>query len=178
MLSGLYGYRSLVAASEKQYRTAIQSGMTGFKYTRQLLALDADDPRALIGKGVFYYMMGSVPRELKWMTNMAGLSGNKEEGFKALEQAAGSQSYISNDAKMILAYLYERENRNEMAVSKLRELSRRYPQNIIFKYNLARLLEKCDQPSEAKARYQEVLALKNNELQTLREKSRLRLQKL
>jgi predicted Zn-dependent protease len=65
-----------------------------------------------------------------------------------------------------------------MAVSKLRELSRRYPQNIIFKYNLARLLEKCDQPSEAKARYQEVLALKNNELQTLREKSRLRLQKL
>lgn len=178
MLSGLYGYQSLVAANESRYRTAIESGMTGFRYTRQLLALDADDPRALIGKGVFYYMMGNVPSQLRWMTNMAGLAGNKQQGFDALRQAAESQSYVSNDAKMILAYLYEREDQNEKALQNLRELSRKYPQNIIFQYNMARLLEKCHQPAEAKAKYKEIVSLKSRELQSLKEKSLQRYKKL
>jgi len=178
LLSGLYGYRSLIAASEKQYRTAIQSGMTGFKYTRQLLALHVADSRALIGKGIFFYMMGSIPRELKWMTNMAGLSANKQEGLNLLILAAESRSYVSNDAKMILAYLYEKENRNEKALHQLQKLSKSYPQNIIFQYNLARLLEKCNQLTEAKAKYKEVASLKGDELQILKEKSRKRIRNL
>ncbi|HKK45236.1 MAG TPA: tetratricopeptide repeat protein [Balneolaceae bacterium] len=178
MLSGLYGYRSLIAANESQYRTAIQSGVTGFKYTRQLLALDADDPRALIGKGVFYYMMGSVPPELRWMTNMAGLSGSKRQGFNALERAAESKSYVSNDAKMILSYLYEREGQYEKSLQNLRELGQRYPQNIIFQFNLARMLEKCNKIAEAKAKYKTVASLKNDELEVLKEKSRKRYKKL
>lgn len=178
MLSGLYGYRSLVAASEKEYRTAIQSGITGFQYTRQLLSLDDDDPKALIGKGMFYYMIGSVPSELKWMTNMAGLSGNMQEGFDALEQAANTESYVSNDAKMILAYLYERENNEQKALSHLKDLVEKYPENIIFQYNLARLHEKCTQIAEARAKFEHVLSMKAVGLQTFKEKSRERLQDL
>lgn len=178
MLSGLYGYRSLVAASEKRYRTAIESGMTGFQYTRQLLSLDADDPKALIGKGMFYYMVGSVPSELKWVTNMVGMSGNKAEGFKALKQAATSDSYVSNDAKMILAYLYERENQEQKAIAQLQDLASKYPENIIFQYNLARIHEKCSNLSQARAKYEHVLSMKVDDLQELKEKSRVRLQNL
>lgn len=178
MLSGLYGYQSLVAASEKQYKTAIESGMTGFKYTRQLLALDADDPKALIGKGMFYYMIGSVPNGLKWVTNMVGMSGNMQEGFNALEKAARSDSYVSNDAKMILAYLYEREKKYQQSLGHLKDLAQQYPENIIFQYNQARLLEKCNQPFEAEEKYEQVLAMKANDLQALKEKSRMRLRKL
>lgn len=178
MLSGLYGYQSLVAASEKRYKTAIQSGMTGFKYTRQLLSLDADDPKALIGKGMFYYMVGSVPSGLQWVTNMAGMSGDMQEGFKALEQAARSDSYVSNDAKMILAYLYEREEKYQQSLKHLKDLTQRYPENIIFQYNQARLLEKCQQLVEARQKYEQVLTMEVNDLQLLKEKSRNRLQKL
>ena len=178
MLSGLYGYQSLVAASEERYRTAIQSGMTGFKYTRQLLSLDADDPKALIGKGMFYYMVGSVPSGLQWVTNMVGMSGDMQEGFRALEQAAQSDSYVSNDAKMILAYLYEREKKYQKSLMHLKELTQRYPENVIFQYNQARLLEQCQQPKEARQKYQQVLTMEVNDLQLLKEKSRQRLQKL
>lgn len=178
MLSGLYGYRSLVAASEKRYKTAIQSGMTGFTYTRQLLSLDAKDPKALIGKGVFYYMTGSVPYGLQWVTNMAGMSGDKKEGFKALEQAAQADSYVSNDAKMILAYLYEREGMHQKALANLKELTLRYPENIIFQYNQARLLEKCAQPTQARQKYQLVLTMDVKELQSLKTQSRNRLKQL
>ena len=178
MLSGLYGYQSLVAASEKRYRTAIQSGMTGFKYTRQLLSLDADDPKALIGKGMFYYMVGSVPNGLKWVTNMAGMSGDMQEGFRALEKAAESDSYVSNDAKMILSYLYEREKKYKKALQHIKDLTHQYPENIIFQYNQARLLEKSEQLSEARDKYQQVLTMEAGDLQSLKEASRNRLQKM
>ena len=178
MLSGLYGYQSLVAANESRYKTAIQSGMTGFKYTRQLLSLDADDPKALIGKGMFYYMVGSVPNGLQWVTNMIGMSADTEEGFKALKKAARSNSYVSNDAKMILAYLYEREDEYEKARSYLEDLAQKYPENVIFQYNLGRMYEKCGQPTKAKTKYQKVLAMQTTDLQLLREQSQTRLQQL
>ncbi len=178
MLSGLYGYQSLVAASEKQYRTAIQSGMTGFKYTRQLLSLDADDPKALIGKGTFYYMVGSVPNGLKWVTNMVGMSGDMQEGFKALEQAANSDTYVSNDAKMILTYLYKREKQYEKALGHIKDLTHRYPENIIFQYNYAQLLEKCEQVPAARKKYEHVLTMKTDVLPSLKEKSRSRIQNM
>jgi len=178
MLSGLYGYRSLVAAAEKNYKEALQSGMTGFKYTRQLLALDADDPKALIGKGMFYYMVGSVPNGLKWATNMIGMSADMQEGFDVLEQAAQSDSYVRNDAQMILAYLYEREQQHDKALKHLETLSTRYPGNIIFQYNRARLLEKTNQLDRAREKYQMVTIMDTNVLDILKEKSKERLQKL
>lgn len=178
MLSGLYGYQSLVAASEKQYRTAIRSGMSGYKYTRQLLALDADDPKALIGKGMFYYMMGSVPDGLKWVTNIVGMSADMQEGFEALEKAAESDSYVSNDAKMILAYLYKREKKYREALDHLKDLRDRYPENIIFQFNLAQLHEKCQEHSAAREIYRQVLTMKTDSLQALKTKSKARLQSL
>lgn len=178
MLSGLYGYQSLVSAAEENYRKALQGGMTGFKYTRQLLSINDDDPKALIGKGIFYYMVGSVPNGLKWVTNIVGMSADMEEGFKVLEQAASSDSYVSNDAKMILAYLYEREEKYARSLAHLEELCERYPENIIFQYNRARLLEKNGQPTLARENYQQVAKMDTNTLQILQQKSEERLQKL
>ncbi|NIU02281.1 MAG: DUF3808 domain-containing protein, partial [Nitrosopumilaceae archaeon] len=178
MLSGLYGYRSLVSAAEKNYKEALQSGMEGFTYTRQLLALDANDPKALIGKGMFYYMVGSVPNGLKWVTNMIGMSADMQEGFDSLEKAAQSESYVRNDAQMILAYLYEREEQNKKALNHLEELCSRYPENIIFQYNRARLLEKTNQIALARKKYEMIITMDTNALGILKQKSERRLQRL
>lgn len=178
MLSGLYGYRSLVAASEKNYQTALQSGITGFRYTRQLLALDNDDPKALIGKGIFYYMAGTVPKELRWATNMMGIKGDKEEGLKILEKAATSDSYVSNDAKMILSYLYKNENRYAKALNHIEDLCEKYPNNIIFQFNYAEILEKTNRQQEAKEAYKTVVQLSNSHLYTLKEQSRIKIRNL
>lgn len=178
MLSGLYGYRSLIAASEENYKTAVSSGLDGFKYTRILLSLDSSDPKALIGKGMFYYMMGTVPSSLRWVTNMAGVSGNMEEGFRALESAARSDSYVRNDAKMILAYLYERENNLSKSLEHLQDLSEDYPKNIIFQYNLGRVLERTGKEAMAEKRYQLVVDMDTYYLKSLQSKSEERLEVL
>lgn len=178
LLSGLYGYRSLVAADQKEYRTAIRSGMTGFTYTRQLLSLNTNDPNALLGRGVFDYMTGSVPRELRWMTNMFGLSGSKEEGFNRLEEAAASKSYVSNDARMFLCYLYDRDGRYHDALRVSKTLADDFPDNAIFRYYYAHSLEKTGDVAGAIDSYKMVLDMQNPELESLREKANDRIVEL
>lgn len=178
LLSGLHGYRSLVAAGEKDYRIAIQDGMDGFSFTRQLLQLDSDDPRALIGKGLYYYMAGTVPGNLRWVANLAGFTGNREEGLEMLEQSAASESYVSNDARMILAYLYKKEEQWERALYHIRRLCEKYPSNTVFRFNYAEILEQSDRKSDAMEVYREVVNQRNPDLRPLVEASRARLHKL
>lgn len=172
MLSGLHGYRSLVAAGEKQYRVAIRSGMTGFSYTRRLLAINNDRPDAKIGRGMFYYMIGSVPRELRWMTNMFGLRGDIEMGLNEIKAAAVSDTYVSTDAKMILAYLYNKEERFEEALEYISDLVNIFPENSIFHYNKAQIFEELNNSSGAAVSYAMVVELNNPNLPNLTTKSR------
>lgn len=178
LLSGLYGYRGLVAAGEQEYQTAIRSGLTGYRYTRQLLSLDSDNPNALIGKGLLHYMLGSMPPGVRWMSNLAGMKGDTRQGLNELKQAAGANTYVSTDARMILTYLYNRADKPEKALPYIRQLVEQYPQNSIFKYNYAQTLEKLHRPSKAETAYRDVIRLANPELSTLTLESRSRLRAL
>ena len=178
LLSGLHGYRSLVAAGESNYRVAIRSGMTGFSYTRKLLSLDTDRPDARIGRGMFYYMLGSVPSELKWATNIAGLKGDMEQGFEELKIAAESDSYVSNDATMLLMYLYNKEERYEEALSYAEKLTERLPKNIIFKFKKAEILENSGNKDQARELFAEIAESNHNRLATLIQKSKVKVEQL
>lgn len=178
MLSGLHGYRSLVAAGEKNYRVAVRSGMTGFNFTRQLLSLDSDRADARIGRGMFYYMVGSIPREMKWATNMVGLRGDMEQGFEELKKASESDSYISNDAKLMLMFLYDREQKYDEALVYAQKLTEKFPKNVIFKYKKAAILEKDDRQEAAKDVYKEIIELNNPVLTRITEKSRDKVKEL
>ncbi len=175
MMGGLYGYRGLVAASERQYRTAVRSGTSGFSYTRKLMGMSTDNPDVLIGQGVFHYMMGTIPREARWLTSMVGLSGNRDTGVKMLEEAATMDSHTSTDARMILAYLYHQEERYEEALRVAAHLVDDWPENVIFRYFLARSLEKSGHESDAVEHYRIVVDRNHPDLTALREKGQERL---
>ncbi|MGF1671334.1 MAG: tetratricopeptide repeat protein [Balneolaceae bacterium] len=178
ILSGLYGYRSLVAAGEKEYRQAISSAINGFSYTRKLLALNESRPDARVGRGMFYYMTGNIPRELRWMTNAIGIRGNTAMGLEELEKASQSDSYIRFEAKMILAYLYNREGKFEKSLHYLDLLLEDYPTNSIFHFFRAEVLERLEEHGKAHIAYITVLKLDNSHFETLIEISKERINKL
>jgi len=178
LLSGLHGYRSLVAAGESNYRVAIRSGMTGFNFTRQLLSIDSDRPDARIGRGMFYYMVGSIPKEMKWAANMFGLRADMEQGFEELKIASQSDSYISNDAKLMLMYLYDREGNYDEALVYAVKLTQKFPENVIFKYKLGEILEKKGEMELAKQTFQDIIYMDNPVLTSITEKSRKKVSKL
>ncbi len=178
MMSGLFGYRSLVAANEGRYSQAMRSGIDGYSYTRQIMTMDTDNPNALIGQGVFQYMVGSVPSSLRWMASVAGVSGSVEEGFRLLELATATDSHVSIDAAMILSYLLIRESRYERAVEILSDLSDEFPDNMIFRFHLALALDKKGDELGALAAYRSVVNQSKQELPRLIEQSKDRLQVL
>lgn len=161
MLSGLYGYRGLVAAGQDRHQIAIRSGLRGFQYTRKLLSLDSDRPDARIGKGMFYYMVGSVPDGMKWAVNMLGYSADKETGFNELKAAAQSDSYIRNDALMMLMYLYHKEENLDQALYYAEKLTDSLPENLIFRYKKAKILEEMGRLDEAITIYNDVSSSNN-----------------
>lgn len=169
MLSGLYGYRGLVAAGQDRHQIAIRSGLRGFQFTRKLLSLDSDRPDARIGKGMFYYMVGSVPDGMKWAVNMLGYSAEKETGFNELKAAAQSDSYIRNDALMMLMYLYHKEENLDQALYYAEKLTNSLPENLIFRYKKAKILEQMGRIDEAISIYNDVSSSNNLSFADLRD---------
>tara|TARA_R100001143_G_C3361367_1_gene137117 strand:- start:56560 stop:57486 length:927 start_codon:yes stop_codon:yes gene_type:complete len=167
LLSGLHGYRGLVAADQDRHRIALSSGLTGFKYTRQLLSLGGERPDARIGRGMFYYMIGSIPSGMRWASNMIGLRASIEDGFEELKIAAKSDSYISNDAKMMLMYLYEKEESYEESLIYALQLTEKLPDNVIFLYKKAGLHEQLNNMDDALDVYKEIIRKKNPRLESV-----------
>lgn len=178
MLSGLHGYRGLVAAGQNLHRVALNSGLTGFNYTRKLLSMASDRPDARIGRGMFYYMVGSIPSGMRWATNMVGLRADIEDGFFELKQAAQSESYISNDAKMMLMYLYNKEERYEDALEYALLLTEVLPDNVIFLYKKAEIYEKLNNNQYAADVYRLIIGKNNHYLQSITDKSSERLKEI
>lgn len=178
MLSGLHGYRSLVAAGESNYRVALQSGLNGFNYTRQLLRIDSDRPDARIGRGMFYYMVGTIPSGMRWASNMAGIRGDMEQGFDELKKAAESESYVRHDAMMLLMYLYDREERYDEAITYAEKLTAELPENVIFRYKMAEIYENAGNKEKAASLYAKVVKQDHTRLNEITERSRARLEQL
>ncbi len=178
LLSGLHSYRGLIAADQKNHRVALSSGLTGFNYTRKLLSIDTDRADARIGRGMFYYMVGSIPSGMKWAANIVGLSADIQDGFYELKKAAESDTYIRNDALMMLMYLYTREGQYVKALHYAEQLTAKLPNNVIFLCKKAEIYEELDDREQAISTYKEVVALNNNQLQRVTDISRERIKKL
>lgn len=178
MMGGLYGYRGLVAAGERQYRTAVRSGSSGYSYTRKLMQMSSDNPDALIGQGVFHYMVGTVPGEVRWLVNMIGLRGNKDTGFEKLEEAAQTETHTSSDARMILTYIYHEEEKFGDALRIVEPLVEQWPENIIFRYYYAMSLEKTGNKEDAREQYRTILENDHPELSVIRTKGEERLREI
>lgn len=177
-LSGLHGYRALVAADQEEYSIAIKSGLTGFNYTRKILSMNDDNPDAKIGRGIYYYMTGSIPSQVKWMAGALGFDGDKQWGFDELEIAAQSNSRVSIDANLILSYLYLKENRPDLALQSANRLVEKYHTNCIFRFYQARAYEDLGNWESALGAYQQVILMNDTQLAALTSDAQKRLEQL
>lgn len=175
LLSGLHGYRGLVAADQNNHRVALSSGLTGFNFTRKLLSMDTERADARIGRGMFYYMVGSIPSGMRWAANIVGLKADVEDGFNELKIAAESDNYISNDALMMLMYLYHKENNLDQAIIYAEKLTDELPENIIFLYKKAEIYEDNGDINKAINTYSNIIEMDNSDVRGVTVKSKERL---
>jgi hypothetical protein len=109
------------------------------KYAKRLLAIAPEGADAYLTLGTANYIIGSLPGFKKFLLGFAGIHGDKKEGIKQLEIAAGSGHYLRPFAKIMLALAALREKKPEVARAQLNELVAEFPGNPLFAGELAKL---------------------------------------
>ena len=83
--------------------------------------------------------MGSLPFFLRWFIHIDGVDPSKEAGAKKLELVVQSGRYLKPFAKILLAVYYLREKQPARSADFLRELTRDFPENPLYRRELAKL---------------------------------------
>jgi hypothetical protein len=124
---------------KRSYRDALSDTTKGRKFHERITAIDPDFADALLVQGVHEYVVGSMPRGVRWFSFLVGLHGDKAKGIEMLRKVELFGIRTRLDAEILLAATYRREKRFAEAIPLLSVLSDRFPRNFILKFELVQI---------------------------------------
>jgi hypothetical protein len=123
---------------EKKQFGSLSPAKRSNTYAQRLLQVDPAFADAYVTAGLSEYLIGSLPFFIRWFVHFDGVSGSKERGVEQLQRAAREGRYLRSFAKILLGLIYLREKKPAQTRQLLAELVREYPQNTLFRKELAR----------------------------------------
>jgi hypothetical protein len=130
------------ALIEKKQISSLSLVKKGAGYAQRLLKLNSSFYDAYLTTGMTEYVIGSLPFFVRWFVKVENISGSKEQGIQTVEIVARKGHYLKPFAKILLAMAHLREKRPRAAEVILAELCNDYPENPLFKKELAQLTVK------------------------------------
>jgi hypothetical protein len=138
--TGVLGdYTALV---EKKQISSLSLVKRSTAYAQRLLRLNPQFYDAYLTTGTTEYLIGSLPFFVRWFVKVDNISGNKDVGMKTVQLVANQGHYLKPFAKILLAIANLREKKPRQSEKLLVELSREFPENPLFKKELAQLSPK------------------------------------
>ena len=123
----------------KEYMPALHEATEAYRCHSQLLNLDPKYVDAYLIVGMNNYIVGSLPWYIKVLAALTGRHGDRAEGLQQVKRVTEGGHYAREDAKLMLAVLYEREKMYAQALTLYREMGRSYPRNYLLQYEAAAL---------------------------------------
>jgi len=106
---------------------------------QQLLAAHPQLYDAYLALGVENYLLSLKPAPVRWALHFYGVETNKERGIRDLEVTAEKGHYLQPYARLLLAVAALRDHQQERARALLQGLAQEFPQNDLYRRELARL---------------------------------------
>jgi predicted Zn-dependent protease len=128
-----------MAFVEKKQFSSLSVAKRSNGYAQQLLKLDPKFYDAYLTAGISEYMIGSLPFFIKWFVHFDNVAGSKEQGVERLKLVARDGHYFKPFSKIMLSIIALREKRPQEAQQWLTELARDYPENRLFRKELAKV---------------------------------------
>ncbi|MEE8201454.1 MAG: tetratricopeptide repeat protein [Candidatus Acidoferrales bacterium] len=123
---------------EGKYFRGLRYGKKAYKYHKKLHELHPDLYDTGVVLGTHNYVLGSLPRVMRFFLFFVGARGNRERGLRHLQEAAESGTFLRTYARVLLAVAWIREEKPEEAQRVLEALRSDYPRNPLFLFELAR----------------------------------------
>jgi hypothetical protein len=109
------------------------------KYAKQALALNPTLYDANLAVGVENYMLSLKAAPIRWILGMTGAGTNKDEGVRLLKLTAERGHYLAPFARLMLAVGELRDGHTQQGKAILVGLSEQFPQNTLYRRQIARL---------------------------------------
>jgi tetratricopeptide (TPR) repeat protein len=145
-------------ALRKEYMPALHEATEAYKYHRDLLKLNPQYVDAYLIVGMNNYVVGSLPWYIKVLAALTGRHGNRAEGLQQVKRAEQEGQYARDDARLMLAVLYQREKRYAEALALYQEMARSYPRNYLLQYEVGALFGLLNDWRSAALIYDSMLA--------------------
>lgn len=128
-----------MALVEKRQFSSLSPARRSNNYAQRLLRLDPKYYDAYLTTGFSEYIIGSLPFIIRWFVHFDNVSGSKERGVENVRLVAREGHYFKPFAKILLGIAALRDKRPLEARDLLADLARDYPDNPLFRKELAKV---------------------------------------
>ena len=128
-----------MAFIEKRQFRSLSPAERSNSYAQRLLRLDPHFYDAYLTAGLSEYLVGSLPFFVRWFVHFENVDGSKQRGVQNLERVARDGHYLKPFAKILLGIIDLREKKFREAQKLLMSLAHDYPENPLFRKELAKL---------------------------------------
>jgi tetratricopeptide (TPR) repeat protein len=123
----------------KAWSDALSGTGKARKYHERVTELDPEFADALLVQGVHQYVVGSLPRAVRFFSFFVGVRGDRLKGIEMLRKVEIFGRGNRLDAQVLLAAIYRREKRQTEAIPLLSVLADRFPRNFLFQFELSQM---------------------------------------
>jgi len=137
MANGLEG--DYVALIDKKNLAALSLMKNSRSIAEKLLVADPTCYDAYLAVGVENYLLSLSAAPVRWILRLGGAQTDREEGLQKLRLTASKGRYLAPYARLLLAVAALRDKDRGTARELLAGLSREFPQNDLYRKELARI---------------------------------------
>jgi hypothetical protein len=136
LTDGLRG--DYLALIEKRKSAGLALLKLSRSFAEKLVAIDPSYHDAYLAIGIENYVLGIRSAPMRWMLRISGAQTNKEKGIQNLRITADKGRYLAPYARLLLVIVALRNEDRTEAVRLLSDLAREFPQNRLYRTELAR----------------------------------------
>jgi len=150
-------HAAFITLVDHSYVAAARQGFASRSDSEQALRIDPGYADAKMAVGIQQFAVASLPRFLRIMIGITGVTGNKEKGLDLLRQAAAHGVVCNIESRTALSLFLRHDGRYPEALAVQHGLAQEYPRDYLFRLEEANLTkDKGDGPA-AIATYNKVL---------------------
>jgi hypothetical protein len=150
-------HAAFITLVDHSYIAAAKQGYASRGDSEQVLRIDPGYADAKMAMGIQQFAVASLPRILRIMIGITGVTGNKEKGLDLLREAAAHGIVTVVESRTALSLFLRHDARYPEALAVQRGLAEQYPRDYLFRLEEANLTKDSGDGPAAIAAYKAVI---------------------
>jgi tetratricopeptide (TPR) repeat protein len=151
-------HAAYITLVDHSFVAAARQGLASRNDSEQVLRIDPGYADAKMAIGIQQFAVASLPRVLRIMVGIAGVSGNKEKGLDLLRESAAHGIVTNVESRTALSLFLRHDARYPEALVVQHGLAQEYPHDYLFRLEEANLTKDAGHGPEAITIYKLVLS--------------------